>query len=211
MMRPYFMRQLSSLWFDRYLIGCGLVMNLFAVVSVAQIFMPDPQGQDMKRAQKVRLQLEHPELCAAHFAGRKFENHFELALTLPKGETMNIDVKSKGPYGHNKEGHAIEMVEAENAGILFLETDEERKIVRCIPSKMADCVGSGGEYQKNGDCLIQVNLASDCQLMKGSLIPSEIAGQGQCRVPPQTKILRTVARGSCFGNSCKRGVASDKK
>jgi len=183
-MRRYFWRQVSSLWFDRYLMICGAALNVLAFISLLNALVPAPAHRQERRDQRARIELENGERCDQLMANTEFAPGREFSLKLADGAPIQLSYKHQGTYGRTQEGHAIHMIEMSRTGLLFFEVDEKNMIRRCIPNDMLECVAAAGSFEKNGTCVVSVNLPSDCQVMKG-----ELNGQ-LCRVPPHTRILK---------------------
>ena len=123
--------------------------------------------------------------------GRIFE------LELADGSKIHLSYKDQGAHSRTKEGLFIHMVEMAQTGFIFLEVDEKRIIRRCVTSAMLECVSANGSFEKDGDCILAVNLPSDCELMNGRL------SDGLCRVPPSSHILKPISRASSrIGKIC---------
>jgi|GEM_PF-5031262 len=195
-MRKYFWRQLSARWFDRYLTFCGFILNAIALVSVGAAVLPHPKEREERHYHRARVELENGPRCDQMMANSEFAPGKEFELQLADESKLKTSYKDKGTNQHTKDGHEIHMVEMERVGFLFFEVDDKKIIRRCVPAAMLECVTANGSFDKDGECIVAVNLPSDCTLMKG------ISLGDRCRVPPGTRILKPASRAGGTGKTC---------
>lgn len=202
-MRKYFFRRFSTLWFDRYLTFCGATLNALAVVSVAGALLPDATKKENQQYLRARLELENGPRCDQLMANSEFAPGQKISLSLQDGSAMNLVYKDQGTNARTKEGHEVHMVEMERVGFLFFEVDDRKMIRRCVSAASLDCVTADGSFDKNGECVIAINLPSDCEVMKGTLMGDK------CRVPGNSRILKPAAR--AVGKICSTPDCADAK
>ena len=200
-MRKYFFRQLSTRWFDRYLTFCGVALNALAAVSVAGALLPDSSQKENQLYSRARVELENGPRCDQLMANSEFTPDREFKLRLQDASVMKLSYKDKGTNVRTKEGHDVHMVEMDRVGFLFFEVDDRKMIRRCVPSSSLDCVTADGSFDKNGECVVAINLPSDCEVMKGALIGTN------CRVPANSRILKPASRAS--GKICSTPDCAD--
>ena len=215
-MKPnYAARRRSIASFNGVLYFCGILLNVFAVVSIiGWISRPVAKiGQE----QRTRIEFEDPSMCTRHMSGRKFVRGSEQSVSSREGvgRAGNIWYRSQSVYGRTKEGHNIEMVgtrydaDSKATGILFLVVNSNDIIESCLSpytypmnrNRKLECLAAAGEYQASGECRLDVNQPSDCNYMNGSLTGKS------CLVPAGTQILRATTspakREVCVKPNCE--------
>jgi hypothetical protein len=188
-MRKYFWRQLSTLWFDRYLTLCGAVLNALAVFGLIAAAVPDSEKALERRYTRARVELENGPRCDQLMANSEFAPGRGFEIRISDGTPLKMNYKDKGANTSTKEGHQIHMVEMDRVGFLFFEVDDKKIIRRCVPAAMLECVTAEGSFDKDGECIVAVNLPSDCEVMKGVLLET-----GRCRVPAGGRVLKPSSR-----------------
>lgn len=222
-LRPYFMRQLSTRWFNIYLIASGVVFNLFAAYSIVHLWVRPLTSEDLS-AHRLRMKMLDPGFCGKHLAGqtveRGLDQHFEVRDK--DGKVRRIPYRSLSTSGRTADGARVEAIDARlNAALnqsttLFLITDGARTVQGCLASYPAfrtqqlECLAASGDFSPDGNCTLKINLPSDCLLMRGTLL------DGACHVPPSGRILRAALavteRGdTCVAANCKISTEGAKK
>ena len=65
-MRPYFMRQLSARWFDNYLMSCGLLFNVFVLISAVGLISGPSRNLAEERTLRAKIEMEDAWICSEH-------------------------------------------------------------------------------------------------------------------------------------------------
>lgn len=188
-MRKYFWRQLSTLWFDRYLTLCGAILNGLGVFALIALVVPDGEKTLERKYHRSRIELENGSRCDQLMANSEFSPGREFEIQLSDGSPLKMKYADKGVNTRAKSGNEIHMIEMERVGFLFVEIDAKKLIHRCIPERMLECVTAEGSFDKEGECILSVNLPSDCAVMKGEMLPGD-----RCRVPPGGRVLKPAAQ-----------------
>lgn len=184
MKKRYFWRRLSSQWFDHYLMGCGVVLNLLALYAVIHGLGLLSGDEKNHLESRIRVELANAHRCSQIFGNKEFKPEQDITLSLLDGSKYTVSYHNQGTYSRTADGNSINMVELQPAGLIFLEVDSSNKIVKCIPPERLECIAAGGLYESNGDCLVTIQLPSDCRAMNGHLRGTT------CRVKPHNRILR---------------------
>lgn len=202
MKNKYRFRIIATLWFERYLTLCGAILNGLFIFGVIALCVPDGEEARQRKFARARAELEYAPMCDKLMGNAPFKPGEEFDLLLSDGKPMRLRYDDKGVSSRDKSGYAIHMVEMKSVGFLFFEIDEHGMIRRCIPERMLECVQAEGTFDETGDCFLTVNLPSDCELMKGTLME-----HNRCRVPKGSRVLKPNKQAA--GKSCtKPGCAS---
>ncbi len=148
MKQKYYWRNLLSLWFERYLIFCGAILNGLFIIGVISFMIPDREAALQRRFDRARAELEHGPTCDKLMSNAQFKPGVDFDLLFADGRPLRLRYADKGVNSRNQSGFAIHMVEMEKIGFLFFEVDERERIRRCIPESMLECVNAEGTFDQ---------------------------------------------------------------
>lgn len=183
-----------------YFTTWGFIFNVFAVATL----VGHSSTQNWSLVSGAHL-LAHPiqnlKTCSKALRGLKINFRDEIRFTADnqfnQEEALVLLGEQTSQLGKTIQGSLIvtTMVKSsdEETSAPFpvtLEVGANEQILRCLPSplsaqaRLTECLAAAGKPESRGDCVLEIALPSDCEVMGGKL-----ENERTCRVPKSGRIL----------------------
>lgn len=202
-----FMRalQAAARW---YFTSAGAVFNVFAMISFLGLMAGNGDLGWLPSMGAILDPLQNVATCTGALSGSKigFETELPFMGLDSRGRKSEMVLLGQRSFivGATKQGNRVIQTQARvksdelaESQPLALEVNSGGEILRCLPSplsaqaRMTECLAAGGTYENQGDCLLSIQLPSDCTVMGG-----QREGEQTCRVPQNGRILGSAIQAS---------------
>lgn len=177
-----------------YFTTWGILFNIFAIMTLFS-FSP------MKESWGVVDPMQNLAVCSKALSGLKISFRDQLRFTtvdhFNQEQNLVLLGERSSLIGRTLEGGLVVSTQIKpvdddqtQAQPITLEVSSSEHIIRCLPSplsaqaRLTECLASAGKPEAHGDCLLEIALPSDCEVMGGKLEQERI-----CRVPRSGRIL----------------------
>ena len=177
-----------------YFTTWGVLFNLFALMTLFS-FSP------MTESWGIVAPMKNLAVCSKALGGLKISFQDQIRFTavdhFDQEQNLVLLGERSSLIGRTLEGGLVVNTQIKpidddqtQAQLITLEVSSSEHIIRCLPSplsaqaRLTECLAAAGKPEAHGDCLLEIALPSDCEVMGGTMEQERI-----CRVPRSGRIL----------------------